>query len=57
MEAVPEYTPYQSQLFAGELARRAARDSVESIGSTLVDAQVDRKLDKSAPWVSWRAPW
>jgi SNF2 family DNA or RNA helicase len=38
---VPEYTPYQSQFFAWELTRRAAGDSVESLGSTLVDAQVD----------------
>ena len=35
--------PFRSQLFAGELARRAARDSVESIGSATVDAQIDRK--------------
>lgn len=36
-----EYTAYQSQFFAWELTRRAANNSVESLGSTLVDAQVD----------------
>ena len=36
-----ELTPYQSQFFAWELTRRASSDSVESLGSTLVDAQVD----------------
>jgi SNF2 family DNA or RNA helicase len=35
------FTPHQSQFFAWELTRRAASDSVESLGSTLVDAQVD----------------
>ena len=34
-------TAYQSQFFAWELTRRAAGDSVASLGSTLVDAQVD----------------
>lgn len=34
-------TPYQSQYVAWELTRRAAGDSVESLASTLVDAQVD----------------
>ncbi len=34
-------TPYQSQFFAWELTRQASGDSVESLGSTLVDAQVD----------------
>lgn len=34
-------TPYQSQYFAWLLTRRAAGDSVESLASTLVDAQVD----------------
>ncbi|MEN8132260.1 MAG: SNF2-related protein [Pseudomonadota bacterium] len=34
-------TTYQSQFFAWELTRHAAGDSVESLGSTLVDAQVD----------------
>jgi SNF2 family DNA or RNA helicase len=34
-------TKYHSQVFAWELTRRAASDSVESLGSTLVDAQVD----------------
>lgn len=35
------FAPHQSQVFAWELTRRAASDSVESLGSTLVDAQVD----------------
>lgn len=35
------YTYHQTQYFAWELTRRAAGDSVESLGSTLVDAQVD----------------
>jgi len=35
------FTHYHSQFFAWELTRRAATDSVESLGSTLVDAQVD----------------
>jgi len=34
-------TPYHSQFFAWQLTRRAASDSVDSLGSTLVDAQVD----------------
>ncbi|WP_449370472.1 SNF2-related protein [Thiomonas sp.] len=34
-------TPHQSQYFAWLLTRRAAGDSVESLASTLVDAQVD----------------
>ena len=34
-------TPYQSQYFAWLLTRRAAGDTVESLASTLVDAQVD----------------
>ncbi|MDX9863011.1 MAG: SNF2-related protein, partial [Rhodospirillales bacterium] len=34
-------TPHQSQYVAWELTRRAAGDSVESLASTLVDAQVD----------------
>ncbi|MCU7850071.1 MAG: DEAD/DEAH box helicase family protein [Candidatus Thiodiazotropha sp. (ex Lucinoma kastoroae)] len=34
-------TYHQSQYFAWELTRQAAADSVESLGSTLVDAQVD----------------
>jgi ERCC4-related helicase len=40
---MPHFTlaPHQSQFFAWELTRRAASDSVESLGSTLVDAQVD----------------
>jgi len=37
----PLLTPYQSQYFAWLLTRRAAGDSVESLASTLVDAQVD----------------
>ena len=41
MELIPTFTQYQSQFFAWELTRRAAGDSVESLGSTLVDAQVD----------------
>lgn len=35
------FAPHQSQFFAWELTRRAASDSIESLGSTLVDAQVD----------------
>lgn len=35
------WTQYQSQYFAWELTRHAASDSVESLGGTLVDAQVD----------------
>jgi len=44
---VPRYmpnrplTPHQSQYIAWLLTRRAASDSVESLASTLVDAQVD----------------
>ncbi len=34
-------TPYHSQFFAWQLTRRAAGDSVDSLASTLVDAQVD----------------
>jgi ERCC4-related helicase len=34
-------TPHQSQYYAWLLTRRAAGDSVESLASTLVDAQVD----------------
>ncbi len=34
-------TPHQAQYFAWLLTRRAASDSVESLASTLVDAQVD----------------
>jgi superfamily II DNA or RNA helicase len=34
-------TPYQCQYFAWLLTRRAASDSVESLASTLVDAQVE----------------
>ncbi|MDP2432965.1 MAG: SNF2-related protein [Pseudomonadota bacterium] len=34
-------TPHQTQFFAWELTRHAASDSIESLGSTLVDAQVD----------------
>lgn len=34
-------SPHQSQFFAWELTRRANADSVESLGSTLLDAQVD----------------
>lgn len=41
MEMPISLTTYQSQVFAWELTRRAASDSVESLGSTLVDAQVD----------------
>ena len=37
----PLLTPHQSQYFAWLLTRRAAGDSVESLASTLVDAQVD----------------
>ncbi len=35
------YSPHQAQFFAWELTRRANPDSVESLGATLVDAQVD----------------
>lgn len=35
------FTPYQSQYYAWQLQRRAASDSVESLASTLVDAQVE----------------
>ncbi len=34
-------TFYQSQYFAWQLTRQAAGDSVDSLGPTLVDAQVD----------------
>ncbi len=34
-------TPHQSQYIAWQLTRRAAKDSVESLASTLVDSQVD----------------
>ena len=34
-------TPHQSQYYAWQLTRRAAGDSLESLGSTLVDSQVD----------------
>lgn len=34
-------TPHQAQYVAWQLSRRAAGDSVESLASTLVDAQVD----------------
>jgi len=34
-------TPHQSQYLAWQLTRRAAGDTVESLASTLVDAQVD----------------
>jgi len=37
----PLLTPHQSQYYAWLLTRRAAGDSVESLASTLVDAQVD----------------
>jgi ERCC4-related helicase len=39
-------TPHQSQYFAWLLTRRAAGDSVESLASTLVDAQVDLNPDQ-----------
>lgn len=35
------YTSYQSKFYSWELTRQAAGDSIESLGSTLVDAQVD----------------
>jgi len=35
------YSHHQTQFFAWELSRRASGDTVESLGSTLVDAQVD----------------
>jgi hypothetical protein len=34
-------TPHQSQYFAWLLTRKAASNSIESLASTLVDAQVD----------------
>ena len=37
----PPLTPHQSQYVAWLLTRRAASDTVESLASTLVDAQVD----------------
>ena len=37
----PLLTPHQSQYYAWLLTRRAAGDAVESLASTLVDAQVD----------------
>jgi SNF2 family DNA or RNA helicase len=37
----PLLTPHQSQYYAWLLTRRAAGDTVESLASTLVDAQVD----------------
>ncbi len=42
------YSPHQTQFFAWELTRRARADSVESLGATLVDAQVDLNLQKTA---------
>jgi len=36
-----QLTPHQSQYLAWQLTRRAAGDTVESLASTLVDAQVD----------------
>jgi len=39
-------TPHQSQYVAWLLTRRAAGDSVESLASTLVDAQVDLSFAK-----------
>ena len=41
METSVAFSPHQTQFFAWELTRRANADSVESLGSTLVDAQVD----------------
>ncbi len=41
MTTQPLLTPYQSQYYAWLLTRRAAGDTVESLASTLVDAQVD----------------
>ena len=41
MTTQPLLTPYQSQYYAWLLTRRAARDTVESLASTLVDSQVD----------------
>lgn len=38
---MPILTPHQSQYYAWQLQRRAAGDSVESLASTLVDAQVE----------------
>lgn len=41
MTTQPLLTPHQSQYCAWLLTRRAAGDTVESLASTLVDAQVD----------------
>ena len=41
MTTQPLLTPHQSQYYAWLLTRRAAGDTVESLASTLVDAQVD----------------
>ena len=41
MTTPPLLTPHQSQYYAWQLTRRAAGDTVESLASTLVDAQVD----------------
>lgn len=41
MDGAITYSPHQTQFFAWELTRRISADSVESLGSTLVDAQVD----------------
>jgi SNF2 family DNA or RNA helicase len=41
MSTAGTFSPHQTQFFAWELTRRANADTVESLGSTLVDAQVD----------------
>ncbi len=41
MDSAVSFSPHQTQLFAWELTRRANTDTVESLGSTLMDAQVD----------------
>lgn len=38
---MPILTSHQSQYYAWQLQRRAAGDSVESLASTLVEAQVE----------------
>ena len=41
MSTAGTFSRHQTQFFAWELTRRANADTVESLGSTLVDAQVD----------------
>jgi len=41
MDTAVAFSLHQTQFFAWELTRRATADTPESLGSTLVDAQVD----------------